>query len=268
MPARQKEVSILWNKEVGPRLYRMGLGAPAMAAGAVPGCFVMVRVPGRSAPLLRRPFSVHGLIGDGEDPAGLEILYRVVGPGTARLAECVAGGTLDVLGPLGRGFRLAGPSDRVIIVGGGMGAAPLVFLARTLVSRWGAAGDMTVFIGAGCEADIIGAEIFQELGADTVITTDDGSCGRHCLVTSPLEEYVEGHRPDVVYACGPTAMLKCVAQLTAVRGIPCQISVETMMACGVGACLGCALESTGRGTYLHACTDGPVFDATRVRLQG
>lgn len=264
-PSHQK-VSILWNRETGARLYRMGIEAPAMAAGSSPGCFVMVRVPGGDGPLLRRPFSVHGLIGDRENPAGLEILYRVVGPGTARLADCAGGGALDVLGPLGRGFHMAGPSDRVVIVGGGMGVAPLVFLARTLVSRRGNAGHVTAFIGAGCEAEVIGAGAFRELGIDPVVTTDDGSCGLHCLVTGPLEEYLDRRRPDVVYACGPTDMLRCVARLAAARGIRCQISVETMMACGMGACLGCALESADSGVYLHACTDGPVFDAVRVRL--
>jgi dihydroorotate dehydrogenase electron transfer subunit len=266
MPPCQQKVSILWNKEIGPRLYRLGFETPTMAAGATPGCFVMVRVPGDGAPLLRRPFSVHGLIDGRRNPAGLEILYRVVGPGTARLAECTGGGTLDVLGPLGRGFRMAGPSDSVVIVGGGMGVAPLVFLARSIVSHRGDAGPVTAFIGAGCEAEVIGAGTFRELGIDTVITTDDGSCGLHCLVTQPLEEYLEEHRPGVVYACGPTAMLRCVARLAAARGIHCQVSVETMMACGMGACLGCALESADSGGYLHACSDGPVFDAARVKL--
>lgn len=267
MPACQENALILWNEKVGPRLYRMGLESPTMAAGAAPGCFVMVRVPGNDGPLLRRPFSVHRLIEARGSVAGIELLYRVVGPGTSALADCRSDRTLDVLGPLGRGFGMTAEHDRIAIVGGGIGVAPLVFLAQSLVSRRSGARNIYAFLGARCEAEVLGAEYFQALGIGTVMTTDDGSCGLHCQVTQPLEEHLNRRRPDVVYACGPPDMLKCVAQLTARRGISCQISVETVMACGMGACLGCVLESlTAKGAYLHACIDGPVFDATAVRL--
>lgn len=267
MPACQEKVPILWNEKVGPGLYHMGIESPAMAARAVPGCFVMVRVPDTGGPLLRRPFSVHRLIAARGRATGIELLYRVVGPGTSGLAACRGNRTLDVLGPLGRGFHMAAESDRITIVGGGMGVAPLVFLAHSLVARRGGARKIDAFLGARCEAELLGAETFEALGIDTLMTTDDGSCGLHCLVTRPLEEHLDRCRPDVVYACGPPDMLRCVAQLTARHRIFCQISVETMMACGMGACLGCALESaTGKGAYLHACTDGPVFDAAAVRL--
>ncbi len=267
MRTYRQEAKILWNREIAPGLYRLGLETPAMAAGADPGCFVMVRASGPGAPLLRRPFSVHGLIEGRSEAIGIEILYRVVGPGTARMAACAGGDCLDVVGPLGRGFRLAGPSERVVIAGGGIGVAPLVFLARQLVRKRGGAGGMAAFVGAGSENEVIGVDEFRALGIEPVVTTtDDGSCGLQCRVTEPLDGYIERQCPDMVYACGPTAMLRCVAQLASEHRIACQVSVETMMACGMGACLGCAMKSTAPGVYLHACTDGPVFDAGRLRL--
>ncbi len=266
MRACRQEVNILWNRETAPGLYRLGLETPAMAGAAVPGSFVMVRVPGPGEPLLRRPFSVHGLVEGPSGPAGIEILYRVVGPGTTRMAACARGARLDVVGPLGRGFRLAEPTGHVVIAGGGVGVAPLVFLAHRLVRRRGGAEGVRVFIGAGCGDEIIGVEDFRALGIEPVVTTDDGSCGLQCRVTEPLTAHLARHRPDMLYACGPTPMLRCVAQLAAEHRIACQVSVETMMACGMGACLGCALQSAEPGVYLHACTDGPVFDADRLRL--
>ncbi len=266
MRACRQEAEILWNREIAPGRYRLGLEAPAIAAGANPGCFVMVRASGTGAPLLRRPFSVYGLIEERSGAIGIEILYRVVGPGTARMAACAGGDRLDVVGPLGRGFRLAEPSERVVIAGGGIGVAPLVFLARRLVRKRGGAEGVVAVVGAGCENEVLGVDEFRALGIEPVVTTDDGSCGLQCRVTDPLGGYIERQCPDMVYACGPTAMLRCVAQLASKHRIACQVSVETMMACGMGACLGCAVESTEPGVYLHACTDGPVFDAGRLRL--
>lgn len=262
----QENTTVLWNREITPGIYRLALQSRHMAAEAAAGRFVMVRID--PAVFLRRPFSIHRLVAGKGPPEGIELLYKVVGPGTRRLSKYGAGQSLDVLGPVGRSFRVPEGVQKVLITAGGIGVAPLFFLAQTLIrQRRIAPGDIQSFIGAQNVREALCAEDFERLGIPTTVTTDDGSCGLQCLVTQPLAAAIAASRPDAIYACGPPAMLKCVADMAFDRHIFCQVSVETLMACGMGVCLGCAVERRDKaGSYLHACTDGPVFDASRIRL--
>lgn len=264
---RQQMATVLYNRPLGAGHRRLGLRASLDAWGARPGQFVMLRVGDRLDPLLRRPFSVHRLLAERGRPVGLELLYRVVGRGTAILAGCRQGDRLDLLGPLGRGFSLPEGLRRAWVVGGGIGVAPLLMLAEAIVDRIGRPEDCHVFLGARAEEELLCREDFRALGVRLTLTTDDGSAGDQCLVTHPVEAALVDGAPEMLYACGPVGMLACVAGIARRRGIPCQVSLEAHMACGLGACLGCAVPARGEaGGFLHACMDGPVFDIEQIAL--
>lgn len=248
---------ILENVPRGSGVFRMSLDFPGLSRAAAPGRFVMVKVAEGLDPLLRRPFSIHDALPDGT----VALLYKVVGRGTEILSRKKAGERLSVLGPLGAGFNVEGIAGPVCLVGGGMGVAPLVFLARVL-GRMNITGK--VLLGGRSACDVFCADVFSGLGFETIISTDDGSLGCCGFVTSPLGDVFnnESGKP-AVFACGPHGMLKAVAVLCMENNVPCQVSLESVMACGMGACLGCALPRPGGGNF-HVCTDGPVMDAKRL----
>jgi dihydroorotate dehydrogenase electron transfer subunit len=262
----QKNVQILHHIKVGPGYFRMGLAFPELASVARPGQFVMVRLPDRHIPLLRRPFSVHSRLGEGGGLSGFELLYKVVGQGTQAMSGLKAGDFLDVLGPLGNGFTCPEDIGRVFLVAGGVGVACLWYLGLFLNEQKGMRS--TVFLGGQSATDILCQEEFNSIDAKTRITTEDGSLGEKGVITSLVQKTLEVDRkPDMIYACGPTAMLKAVSDIAATHSVRCQISLETAMACGFGVCLGCAVQKAdSRGDYLHACTDGPVFDSRAILI--
>lgn len=263
----QEKVKVLYNRQVGPGYFKIGLACRQDYGKAKPGQFVMLHLVEHKDPLLRRPFSIHNLIIEEENVVGIEILYKVVGIGTDRLARQQPESSVDLLGPLGTGFMIPANAKRIHIVAGGIGVAPLVYLASWLASRHIALEDSKVFLGGRTKDDILCENDFRHLGFPVQTTTDDGSAGDQCLVTHPLEEAVSQQHPDIVYACGPMPMLGCVVGITEQHGIPCQVSIESMMACGIGACLGCAIESRREpDRYLHTCLNGPVFDADVLNI--
>jgi dihydroorotate dehydrogenase electron transfer subunit len=197
----------------------------------------------------------------GEAVVGIELLYKVVGGFTRRLSEMVPGSPIDLLGPLGNDFAVPETARRIWMVAGGIGAAPLVFLSRYLAENGRDLTDSAVFMGGRKEADLVCRERFAELGMAVYRTTEDGSAGEKGLVTTPLARQAASSPPDMICACGPMPMLLAVAEIARARSIPCRVSMETLMACGLGACLGCAVETAGDETaYRHVCRDGPVFD--------
>lgn len=263
----QTDAPVLWNREIAPGVHHLGLGCRVAFDRARPGQFVMVRLSHSPAPLLRRPFSIHRLIGNANGVTGIELLIKVVGEGTRAMARLGPDDRVDLLGPLGKGFAVSPGTDRVALAGGGIGVAPLVFLADTLVAGGMDAGAVTVFLGAGREDELLCADRFAAMGMTVHLTTDDGSAGQQCLVTHPLEAAAADSPFDLICACGPMAMLACVAGIAAKYGIAAQISIETRMACGLGACLGCAVPRAAEDAgFLHACLDGPVFDAQQLDL--
>jgi len=274
----QETVEVLWNKQVGPDYFQMGLSCDPGYQIAGPGQFIMVRFLDELAPLLRRPFSIHRLVSDSSGILGIELLYKVVGEGTRKLSLCNSGESLDMLGPLGRGFSVSEDHRNIFIAAGGIGVAPMVFLADVVKKQAASDTRIHVFLGGRSKADILCKETLAGMGLSVCITTDDGTEGDQCLVTSPLEMEAGRIKPDIIYACGPMEMLKCVVGIARQHAILCEISIETAMACGIGVCLGCAVEKKGASDvsndnsdessdkYLHACLDGPVFDADAIRL--
>ena len=272
----QFEASVAANREVAREHFRMSLHAPAVAAAARPGQFVMLRPGAGTDPLLPRAYSVYAA-----DPeAGrIDVLYRVVGAGTRALRRLHQGETLSLWGPLGNHF-IPAPSGRLILVGGGVGVPPLVFLAG---SGGRAPGDSPAIrpgrgtartpdhpfaavpprplalVGAATAEYLVGVEDLAAAGAEVRVATDDGSAGARGFVTALLEEALAGGRDETtVYACGPLPMLAAVARVCARAAVPCQLALEAPMACGVGACLGCTVPRA-EGGFARVCADGPVF---------
>ncbi len=262
----QHPARVLWNKKISSGCYKIGLTCVQDYSAAKPGQFIMLRLGPQSDPLLRRPFSIHNLIISNGRAEALELLYKVVGKGTAIMARQNPGDTVDILGPLGSGFIIPRQIKSIHVVAGGLGVAPLVFLASRLSRDNFNFSNCRVFIGGRTKEDLLCRDDFVRLGLKVDTTTDDGSAGDQCLVTHPLEEAVDSNPPDLILACGPMAMLACVIGIAEKHHVPCQVSIETMMACGVGACLGCAVEGRAGQRYLHACLDGPVFDAADLKF--
>ena len=252
----EHKAAVVRNDEVAPSTFLMELESPSIASAAKPGQFVMLRVWGGIDPLLRRPFSICST-GKGT----ILLLYQVVGKGTRVMAETEAGTQLSVLGPLGRGFELPGTGEDCLLVAGGMGIAPLAFLARSWEDK-----SVSFMAGYGTASQIIASEHMGIHGIEIALATDDGSAGFHGPVTGLLEGALEREGKKIVYSCGPAAMLKRVASLCREKQVDCQVSLETVMACGLGACQGCAVPAAagaGKNTY-HVCQDGPVFSGLSI----
>ena len=257
-----QDVEVLSNDCVGGDTFLLVFKCRHIAAAASPGQFVMVRVAEGPAPLLRRPFSICGL--EGED--AVLVLYRKVGAGTSLLSGIGPGRRLRVLGPLGKGFRLPSPSTFPVLVTGGMGAAPVAFLARSMAGR-----GFVWLAGYRTAAEITPFSLVGIAGGDIRIATDDGSFGRRCLVTRLLEDHLQGFSGAAeIFSCGPAPMLKQVAALAARYRVPAQFSIETVMACGLGACQGCAVSAPqdAGGGYRRVCVDGPVFYSGDIDWSG
>lgn len=261
---------VLSNQEVSPGYFRMRLLAPGYSKVARPGQFLMFRVQLSQLPLLRRPFGVFKVGFLPPDCDGLpakeyvEILYKVVGGGTTLMSQLHQGDRVEVLGPLGRGFDLGDPTQEKILVGGGIGLVPLYMLASELAPK----SSVRLLMGGRTRDDILAVTEFERLGVQTYVSTDDGSLGEEGLVTRVLERQLERSPQATVYACGPMPMLEAVQAICARRGIALQVSLEALMACGVGACLGCVVKGAGHSDshprYLCSCKEGPVFRAEQL----
>lgn len=249
-----ERVAVLANERLAAGVGLVTLDAPLTAARVEPGQFVHLRIARGADFILRRPFSVY------RAPEGrIELLYQVLGRGTRALAAAERGAEMDLIGPLGRGWRIPDGAAHALVVSGGLGAAPMGMLVEALARRGIA---VTVAQGAPTAERLVARALFEEHARRVETATDDGSAGQRGLVTALAERLIADDRPDVVYACGPEAMERAVAALAGAAGVPCQVSLERLMACGVGACLSCVVSTT-RGR-LRACVDGPVFDAEEV----
>ena len=243
--------------EVARAIFRLTFRSAAIASSARPGQFVNVRVDHTSTfPLLRRPFSISRVEGD-----LVELLFSVVGPGTRRMAQKRTGDVLDVLGPLGKPFCLDHQFDTVLIVAGGLGVAPFPFLTDALRTS-----DRLVvsFVGARTASQLVRNHLRNVQAA-----TDDGSEGFKGTVVECLDAFLSGTpvaRPRI-FGCGPTPMLRALSEFANAHNLPCELSLEGEMACGVGICQGCPVRrSRGEKKYALVCTEGPTFSATEIVL--
>jgi dihydroorotate dehydrogenase electron transfer subunit len=256
--ALNEKVVINDNQRVAHDLYMMEFFLPQLADVCRPGQFVHILLNNQSDPLLRRPLSLF----DVDHEKGIvRLLYKVVGRGTELLAQKRIGDTIEVMGPLGRAFSLR-RNERAVLVGGGVGIAPLVYLARIL--RWNNC-EVTMLHGTATKDQLAAGPYLKDCGIEILAATADGSEGYKGLVTDLLQEQIRPSECDFIYTCGPDPMMAAVADYAQRHHIPGEVSLEEKMACGVGACLGCARRLKPDDTNLvKVCKDGPVFDITAV----
>jgi len=272
-------MKIIKNEKIAKDVFVLTIQDKRIATTSNPGQFVNIRVAHHGVanpyfPLLRRPFSVHSVevVHHGEEV--FKVLYKVVGEGTKILSKNKANEELDIIGPLGNCFAV-GDYKNFLLVAGGIGIAPLYFLASRIVTRVGLSPHsnplITTLIGAKTKGEILCESEFRELGQVSV-STEDGSYGTRGVVTDLLVETEPKSRaigettekPEIIFACGPLGMLKAVNAYAQRHFIPCQLSLEQHMACGIGVCLGCAVPV--KNGYKYVCKDGPVFWADEVEI--
>lgn len=262
------DAAVISNTRLSDDYSVLALAAPEIAAAALPGQFVMLKTSRGLDPLLRRPFSIFEVLRhqDGS-PRGITILNKRIGKGTGLLYDVEAGARLECLGPLGRPFEAVSPPSEAWMIAGGVGLAPFVTLGEALLRRGTAT---TLFYGARRASDLHCAELFENLGVRTVYSTEDGSRGAKGFITGPLDQHLSSMPSSQevrLYVCGPTPMMRAVADVAATRGRRCEVSLEQVMGCGMGGCYSCvvpALDDTGAPHHTRSCIDGPVFDARRI----
>ncbi len=258
----QTQAEILSNQKLTFKYYKLKLHTPRISREAKPGQFIHLRVEDTYYPLLRRPFSIHRVAGE-----SIEILYQIVGLGTQILSQKRKGDSLDLIGPLGKGFLINQTTKQHILIAGGIGVAPLVFLAQRLskmctLSKY---NTPSVFLGFKTKDKILCQKDFNELGMNIKIATEDGTCGYKGKISELFEHFI-GNFPLKslsVYACGPVLMLKKLSWLSYKYLFSCQVSMEEKMGCGIGACRGCVIK--GASGYLRVCQDGPVFNVDEIK---
>ena len=259
--------SLVQNDCIAKNTFRLRLLAPGIAPLVKPGQFVMLRLPDRSDPLLGRPLAVYRTGSEGS----LEVVYLVVGKMTARLAELPAGAPVDIWGPLGNGFEAAG-YDQIIMVAGGIGQTPFLMLTKQWVEQHGP-GSATLLFGVRSKDRICCVDDFREAGAKVLLATDDGSEGYHGPVTQLLPKVFSEANSTInrtkVLCCGPLPMLRSAFLECQKLGLPCDVSLESPMACGLGICFSCVVEyrrDDSNYEYVRTCSEGPVFDAYRLKM--
>lgn len=248
------------NRQVVKDHFKLTFSSDYISSHAEPGQFVEIRVSNDTDPLLRRPFSFHVI---NKDSKTVEVLYRMIGKGTGLLSALQINDFVDVLGPLGNGFKIDASKDVAVFVGGGAGIAPL--LAGAAEAKKLGIKAVYSIMGMNTRSMVLCEAAFKELGVETIVTTDDGSYGRKGVASDILLELLSSHLSSLtshLYACGPHPMLKAVAEIAEQFKLDCQLSLEEWMACGIGACKGCAVMT--RSGYKMVCKDGPVFDSKEL----
>ena len=266
------------NRPISSAYLHLGIAAPAFPATFRAGEFVMIRPSWVGDPFLPRAFSIYrvssrpSVAGSpaGDAPPVIEILYKVLGRGTQCLSRMEPGQEIEILGPLGNAFTLPDDLEQAILVAGGIGVPPIAALAAQVAQIRNSKFEirnLEVFLGGKTSEDILCVKDFEEAGAGVHIPTEDGSLGTRGLITDLLRPFLLTPHASrlTLYTCGPPGMLETVARLAEESAVPCQVSVEANMACGFGACMGCAVEVKGDGkSYKLVCKDGPVFDSREI----
>ena len=240
------------------QICQMEINAPQIAAASSCGQFVNVKVNTTYDPLLRRPMSLHMI---DKEAGTVTILFKLVGVGTALMSQLAKGSPISLMGPLGKGFNTRIEEKAVCLIAGGIGIAPLYALAEQLVK---AGKTVRLLFGVRSSDEIFSTQPFSDLGIPVQIATEDGSSGKKGYVTDFLKD--EPVQAEYLYACGPNPMLAAVQELALAKGLRGQVSLESYMACGLGACLVCACEKQGVAGYAKICQDGPVFNMGEVLI--
>ena len=251
--------ALIENRQLAGPLWDMTIQAPHIASVILPGQFIHMKVPGMDGRILRRPFSVYEA---DVDKGILRVLYQVVGKGSAHMTTLAPEKTdaFSVMGPMGNPWWLPEGAKRVLFVLGGVGAAPLAMFGQQVVQ---AGMHLDVCMGAQTKDALVMKAYYEDVvGAEPICATDDGTYGHAGFVTEPAVELLCKHDYDLVCCCGPEPLMRIVAGMAADADVPCQVSLEKRMACGIGACLSCVVDTVdGRK---RSCVDGPVFDARKV----
>jgi len=257
----KNQTAVISRKERwGEDYFLLSLEAPEIAVESKPGQFLMVKITQKPYPLLRRPFSVHD-----RDENSLEIFFQNTGAGTSLLSEKKEGDKIEILGPLGNGFHIEDKlkQKNIYLVGGGRGIAPLYFLARELKKK---NLDITLFYGGKSSSDLPMAPKFRIENIRTLCSTEDGSSEFKGLVTDLFKKEIKIDVPSFIYACGAEGMLKKISEISRVHHMPAELSLESIMGCGFGACWGCVkkIKKKGPAVWSKVCEDGPVYRAQDI----
>ncbi len=270
-------VTVLQRRQLARDTHLVRLECPEIAAQITPGQFIMVRIPDSAEPLLGRAFALYDVIHDKRSTAAcIDIVFFVIGKITRRLASVGVGERLEIWGPLGNGF-VPTTAEHLIMVAGGIGQTPFLALAKEClgVQAYGIPGRqvqqskrVSLCYGVRSADLLTGITDFREYGVDVRIATDDGSAGRHGLVSELLADVLtDSENSKRVVCCGPEPMMATIATLCAKHQVACEVSLETPMACGMGICFSCVTQvrdDSGQWDYQRTCVDGPVFDATKI----
>jgi len=256
---------ILETTEINPHIFRIRFENPLMASHSLPGQFINIKVSDEAMPLWRRPFSIHRV---DATQGWAEILFRVIGKGTELLAKKKPGDLLNAIGPLGNSFTFNSDKTRLaLIVAGGLGIAPFLFLCDVLQEHGIAS---YLFYGAKTKAELCCLQEFGALTTKIYIATEDGSFGYRGFITELVNNKI-GEIADLssasLFACGPNPMLQRLHDIATAQDISCQVSLETLMACGIGACLGCGVKTNEPEIrYHYVCKNGPVFNSREIQF--
>lgn len=245
---------LIRKKEIADGIFDFVIESGEIAAQTQCGQFLHINCGGKT--FLRRPISIC----DAEN-GEVRFIFEVKGEGTAELSKREIGDTIDVMGPLGHGFEIKDSVKNPVVIGGGIGVFPLYKLSKSLKNA-------NVFLGFRSIDRVVMEKEFEAVSNMTIVGTDDGSYGYDGYIASAMEQYLGFNKCDMIYSCGPTPMLKAVKKIAEDRGIPCQLSLEQRMGCGIGACLVCSCETNNEGTdkYKKVCQNGPVFYSEEVVL--
>jgi len=268
----QRAAIVASNVMLARQTYLIRLDCPDLARAILPGQFLMLRIPGTTDPVLGRPFALYDtVLNDQGQPSGVDVVYLVVGKVTGLMAKLRPGDAVDVWGPLGNGFPDLSGLGHVALVAGGIGQTPFLAYIRELLGDRGYGGRparravqrVSLFYGVRTADLAAGVTDFAEAGPTVHLASDDGSLGFHGNVTQLLEQH---EPPEHLVGCGPEPMLKALAALAERWSVPCHLSLETPMACGMGICFSCVtrVKTPGGWDYRRVCFEGPVFDAATL----
>lgn len=272
-------VTVEENVALARDTYRIRLACPEIARRVLPGQFLMLRLMGGNDPLLGRPLALYNVaLGDDDSPRSVDVVFVAIGKMTRLLAQVRPGTLMEIWGALGNGFAPA-PAEHLVMVAGGIGQTPFLMLAREYLGlqRFGdpvrdapRANQVTLCYGARSREFMAGVEDFRDSGVAVEVSTDDGSVGHHGYVTDLVEPVVKNSAGSCrIVCCGPEPMMKTTAAIAARLGLPCQVSLESPMACGIGICFSCVKkirDASGNWDYRRTCVEGPVFDAVDVEF--